>query len=70
MTSKIKMPTARDIYPISLGLQKPQKGMPSANDLYPLGPRPMSWIGMVLLAPIFGLMAFGLVWAIGMLAVI
>jgi hypothetical protein len=44
--------------------------MPSASDLYPLGPRPISWVDVALLMPIFGLMAFGLVWAIGMLAVI
>ena len=70
MTSNIKMPSAREIYPISPGPKKPQRRTPSASDLYPLGPRPMSWIGIVLLAPIFGLMAFSLVWAIGMLAVI
>jgi len=68
--NNIKMPSARDIYPVSSGPQKPLRGMPSAGDLYPLGPEPMSWIGVVLLAPVFGLMAFGLVWAIGMLAVI
>jgi hypothetical protein len=70
MTNNIKMPTARDIYPVSRGPQKPQRGVPSASDLYPLGLQPISWIGVVVLAPVFGLMAFGLVWAIGMLAVI
>jgi hypothetical protein len=70
MSNNIKMPITRDIYPVSPGSRKPQRGMPSASDLYPLGLQPVSWIGVVLLAPIFGLMAFGLVWAIGMLAVI
>jgi hypothetical protein len=70
MSNNIKMPTARDIYPVSPGPRKPQRGMPNASDLYPFGPQPMSWFGIVLLAPVFGLMAFGLVWAIGMLAII
>jgi hypothetical protein len=70
MSNNIKMPTARDIYPVSPGPRKPQRGMPNASDIYPLGSQPISWIGVVLLAPVFGLMAFGLVWAIGMLVVI
>ena len=65
MTNNIKMPTARTIYPLEL-----RTGMPSASDLHPLVLLPISWIGVALLAPVFGLMAFGLVWAIGMLAVI
>jgi hypothetical protein len=70
MTNNIKMPSAREIYPVSPGPKKPQRGMPNASDLYPLGPEPISLIGVALLAPVFGLMAFGLAWAIGMLAVI
>jgi hypothetical protein len=70
MSNKIKMPTARDIYPVSPGPRKPQQGLPNVSDLYPLGPQPMTWIGVVVLVPAFGLMAFGLVWAIGMLAII
>jgi hypothetical protein len=70
MINNIKVPTARTIYPLGPGKQVSRAGMPSASDLYPLGPRPISWVGILLLTSVFGLMAFGLVWAIGMLAVI
>jgi hypothetical protein len=70
MTDNIQITTARTIYPLEPGKQEARTGILSAREHHPPVPQPISWIGVVLLAPVFGLMAFGLVWAIGMLAVI
>ena len=69
MTNNIKMSTERTIYRLEPAKHISRAGMPTASDLYPLG-RPISWVDVALLMTIFSLMAFGLVWAIGMLAVI
>jgi hypothetical protein len=67
--TNLQMPTVRTIYPL-----EPADHISGGNAhhqrSYPLSPRPISWVDMALLTPIFGLMAFGLIWAIEMLAVI